>query len=154
MNASLRGLFGIAILNCAICAPSFGQGGPGSEPDVDVVIEIAHRKDGKERGSVSHPRSVKQLKADPLVQTVTGLDKRSSVVTLSYVGYVNFKVAKNTEGEQLTSGHVIAVQVFTGKEGVTAKTAEKSVTKLVVYNQLSQTLYQDDHVAVEMRKKE
>jgi hypothetical protein len=136
-----------------ICSSSPAQEVAAKHPDIDVEFVFEHHEGGKKSGTISHERSTKELATSPLVNTFTGLSGRSSVVTISYVGYADFEVAKNVKNEQLKPGYVLAVQVFTGEKGVTIKTAEKNVTKLVIYNHADQVLYQDDNITLTAGKK-
>ena len=115
---------------------------------MDVTLVIEHPKDEKKGGSASQTRSTKELAASPLVNTLGGLDGQSSVVIISYVGYANFEIAGNGQHGEVKPGHVFAVQVFSGKKGVTIKTAEKNVTKLGTYQNIPRVLHEDANVSV------
>jgi ABC-type antimicrobial peptide transport system permease subunit len=153
MKSNLLTIIGIALIGSLICSMSSAQEPTDRSAPIDVEIVLEHRKDGKTGGAVTHPRNTKDLAASPLVNTLTGLDGRSSVVTISYVGYANFQVAENAKDEQLRPGHVFAIQVFSGKKGVTIKSAKENVTKLVIYRQSPQTLFENQDVSVTIRNK-
>lgn len=121
---------GIAMIGSLICASVYAQEPAVRPADIDIAFELEHHPEGKRGGSVSHERNTKDLAAHPLVHTLTGLDGRSHVVSISYVGYASFQIAKRKDA-QLKPGHVFAVQVFSGKKGVTIETAETNVTKLI-----------------------
>ncbi len=145
MKLHLLKYVGIAFIGCFFCASGNAQ----ERADTDVEFSLER----KATGAVAHERNTKDLVANPLVHTWTGLDGRSHVVSISYVGYASFQVAKGakTNGEQLRPGHVFAVQVFSGKKGVTIESAEMNVTKLIIYTQSPQTLYEDEDISVTIR---
>ena len=142
------------MIGSLICSSVSAQDTATPPADIDVEFVMENHEGGKKGGSVIHSRSTKGLADAPLVNTITGLDGSSAVVTISYVGYVRFQVAKKAKNDQLKSGHVFAVQVFSGKKGVTLETAEKNVTKLLVYQKSPQILYEDDNITVTVRNKE
>lgn len=145
MKLHLLKYLGIACIGCFFCASGYAQ----ERADIDVEFSLER----KATGALSHKRNTKDLVTNPLVHTWTGLDGRSHVVSISYVGYASFRVAKgaNKNGDQLSPGHVFAVQVYTGKKGVTIETAEENMTRLIVYTQSSQTLYEDKDISVTIR---
>ena len=149
MKLHLLKYVGIALTGCFLCASGYAQE-PGERP-ADTEVEFKLERKGS--GAVTHERNTKDLVANPLVHTWTDLEGRSHVVSISYVGYASFQVAKDvkTNGAQLRPGHVFAVQVISGQKGVTIDTAEMNVTKLIVYTQSPQTLYEDEDVSVTIR---
>ena len=148
MTSNTMKISALITMTFLFCAASHAQVAVNQRSDVDVTFVIEHRKDGKRGGSVSHTRSTKDLAASPLVHTLVGLDDRSSVVIISYVGYANFEIAGNGKHGEVKPGQVFAVQVFSGKKGVTIKTAQKNVTKLVTYQNIPQVLHEDANVSV------
>lgn len=148
MKLHLLKYLGIAFIGCFFCASGYAQ----ERADIDVELKLER----KATGAVSHERNTKDLMANPLVHTWTGLDGRSHVVRISYVGYASFQGAKGAKknGDQLSPGHVFAVQVYSGKKGVTIETAEENVTKLIVFTQSPQTLYEDKDFSATIRNQE
>jgi hypothetical protein len=153
MKSNLLTILGIALMGSLICSKSSAQEPAVRSAPIDVEFVLEHRKAGKKGGSITHARNTKELATSPLVNTFTGLDGRSSVVTISYVGYANFQVAENAKDEQLRPGHVFAVQVFSGRKGVTIKSAKENVTKLVIYRESPQTLFENQDVSVTISNK-
>lgn len=151
MKSHLLKYVGIALIGCFFCASGYAQEREECRADIDVEFSLER----KATGSVVHPRNTKDLVANPLVHSWTGLDGRSHVVSISYVGYASFQVAKGVKpnGAQLRPGHVFAVQVFSGRKGVTIETAETNVTKLIVYTQSPHALYEDEHITVTVQNK-
>jgi hypothetical protein len=145
MKLHLLKYVGIAFIGCFFCASGYAQ----ERADIDVEFSLER----KATGELSHKRNTKDLVTNPLVHTWTGLDGRSHIVSISYVGYAGFRVAKGAKknGDQLSPGHVFAVQVVSGKKGVTIETAEENMTKLIVFTQSPQTLYEDKDISVTIR---
>ena len=144
----------IVLAGSFVCATGLAKP-PEPRPkhsDVEFVFET--RKNGERKGEISHTRNTGDLALSPLVHTFTNQDGSSSVVTISYVGYANFQVAENrkkTDSESPGPGHVFAFQIFTGKKGVTIDTAETNITKLIVYQESPQSMYEDGEIAVTIR---
>lgn len=151
MKSQLLKYVGIAFIGCFFCASGYAQQRAERRADIDVEFILEREA----TGAVAHERNTKDLVANPLVHTWTGLDGRSHVVSISYVGYACFQVAKGakTNCAQLKPGHVFAFQVFSGRKGVTIETAETNVTKLIVYKQFPQTFYEDEDISVTIQNK-
>lgn len=142
----------LPVICCLTHAPSSAQEPTKRPKDIDVEFVMEQQFGGKKGGGITHRRNTGEMAKAPLVNTFSGSDNRSAVVTIGYVGYADFKVVKGAE-DQLQAGHVFSVQVFSGKKGVTVETAEKNVSKLVVFGRSSQVLYKDEDVTVTIRKK-
>lgn len=141
----------IAMMAGLMCSSSPAQNPSAQPADIDVEFLMEHSEDGKKTGSITHDRNTKKLAAAPFVNTFTDLKGRTSVVSISYVGYAGFQKAKNAKNEHLKPGYVFAVQVFSGTKDVTIETTKRNVTKLVVYSNSPQVLYKDDQVTVTIR---
>jgi hypothetical protein len=146
----------IAFASSLMCATGFAKDPEPRPEHRDAEFVFERHENGKKQGEIIQERSTKDLAEAPLVNTFTSLDGSSSVVTIRYVGYADFHVdasAKNAKNEQVGPGHVFAVQILKGKKGVTIKTAEKNVTKLVIYQNSPQIMHQDGDVSVTIRNK-
>jgi len=154
MKLSLLPILAIVLMGSLFCSRSAAQESTARSSHIDIEFVIEHQRDGKTRGSVAHPRNTKELEDSPLVQTFTGLNGRSAVVTIGYVGYAGFQVAEAAKGVKIKPGHVFAVQVFSGEDGVTIKTAKENTSTLVIYHGPPQVIYKNEMVSVTIRRKE
>ena len=151
MNSNWIEFFGIAMISTLVCA--FSHAAEVAQPSVDTKLEfeMEHSSAGKKVGSITHTRSIEDLTGAPLVNRFNGLDGRSYMMTIRYVGYAKFEVSKEGKSDQQKPGHVFAVQVLSGKKAMTIETAEKNETKLFVYEQSPQTLYEGEGLTVTIR---